>query len=827
MKKITYYILIVLTAILVLGCTPQGPTCSHEWTDWEVKLEATCSEDGYKTRNCILCGQESKETISKTGQHHFINGVCACGEREGMFSVKHQHSFTDSVCVCGYIEDNCLHELETKQMPANRYNGHFVVLNYEECNKCNKKYIDLGQLRIIMTGIIDSEEDLEIVETDEYVRQTMYIDTDNDRISCVLTMIMFGNSENDNVVYLEIKENDEVIFDGEVNIAMPQHEHKYTNNICECGKVEKYCTHTSSEKVEVSLNEFNTCINSFEYHICSKCKEKYIESELFDELYELHEEIWNYDYKSYNDCDIQKAEFRSSSCPLAIETVFVEEEPVYCKFISLIEELDGLDGIFYINTVSEPPVHVHEFVNGMCICGAREEENIPLYSEEELKNLDTTVYFWHAYGQSIQAILDNIIKEFNKIYPNIKIEHASQGGYTDLRDKIAKSIRIGAAPTLAVAYPDDVLLYLQGHAVSDLDKFVNHPVYGLTDQQLNDFIENYLDEGKIYDSEGTLYSLPFNKSAEVVYFNASWFERHGLLEKYNLGQIKNGVFVRNKNAHLTWEDIEEIGKYYVSTSEYQQNYNYLLSYESEANLFVNLTKQWQGEYVEITGLNQGSYVFNNKQSKDAIKWFRDGYNQGYFVTPYGLGSQFASDAFLQEQVKMIICSSAAYAYNNPQDNFVLGVLPYPQKEAAYGKGEDEYVLQDGINISLFNCRDKDEQLAGWLFMKFLTTWHPELTYEEQPTVIWCENTWYLPNIKTLANHEKYKSFLFDNDNNNTKKILSQVVEIYNEQVSKNYIIPPFNGSSFGREEVEYLVLSVLYAEFSIDSAYESAISKLQ
>ena len=60
--------------------------------------------------------------------------------------------------------------------------------------------------------------------------------------------------------------------------------------------------------------------------------------------------------------------------------------------------------------------------------GDKSYGEIPEYSEAELKNLKAEVTFWHAMGQSNQAAIDKIIKSFNKLYPNITVTQASQGG---------------------------------------------------------------------------------------------------------------------------------------------------------------------------------------------------------------------------------------------------------------------------------------------------------------------------------------------------------------------------------------------------------------
>ena len=483
-------------------------------------------------------------------------------------------------------------------------------------------------------------------------------------------------------------------------------------------------------------------------------------------------------------------------------------------------------------------------------CGGNEQGNIKDnnelgdYTSDELKNLEAEVTFWHAMGQSNQAVIDEIIKVFNELYPNITVTQQNQGGYTELRDKIAKSIRIGEQPTIAQAYPDHISLYLQ--AVRELDSYVDHPQYGLTQNQINDYITTYYQEGKIYDTEGTLYSLPFNKSTEVLFINASWFQEHGLLEKYNLGQIVtsnagNKVFQASENAHLSWEDIEEIGKYFIQTPEYtglsaadKLDY-YAFSYDSEANLFITITQQWGGEYTKLTGEGEGEFVFDNQESKAAIKWYFDSYKAGYFVTASKWdGADYTSDQFTSGKVKMSIGSSAGASYNDPGDKFVLGVLPYPQKESAYAGETEKYVIQQGTNVALFKCDDAKEELAGWLFLRHLTTWNQTEGFpvEKQPTYIWCTKTGYFPILQSLRNSKLYDDFLngityVDGNPVVEDRSLTATVSIVGyDQRDSFYTSPSFPGTSTCRDLVENLIEAVMYANVSIDDAYSAALNEL-
>lgn len=48
-------------------CNAVRPAGTHVWGDWTVTKEATCTEDGSKTRSCTSCGHSETEVIAKLG----------------------------------------------------------------------------------------------------------------------------------------------------------------------------------------------------------------------------------------------------------------------------------------------------------------------------------------------------------------------------------------------------------------------------------------------------------------------------------------------------------------------------------------------------------------------------------------------------------------------------------------------------------------------------------------------------------------------------------------------------------------------------------------
>lgn len=97
------------------------PNCTHQYGDWSVVLEETCTSIGYSLRTCSLCGYKDYKFTRATG-HSFVytatieqpdcvlDGVkllscIECGTVKSEAIPAHGHSFENSVCGnCGISE---------------------------------------------------------------------------------------------------------------------------------------------------------------------------------------------------------------------------------------------------------------------------------------------------------------------------------------------------------------------------------------------------------------------------------------------------------------------------------------------------------------------------------------------------------------------------------------------------------------------------------------------------------------------------------------------------------------------------------------------------
>lgn len=440
-----------------------------------------------------------------------------------------------------------------------------------------------------------------------------------------------------------------------------------------------------------------------------------------------------------------------------------------------------------------------------------------------------TITYWHANGAALTTVLESIRDEFVEKYPNITVDLVSYGDYTTLRDTVTGAITAGNTPTAAQTYPDHVAVYLDGGALVSLDSYIKDERYGLSQEELNQFLPGFLGEGTIYDEDGTRYALPFNKSTEILYYNKDVFEANGW------------------TVPETWDDVIEICKAWQATDHYKAAVEKWggkvagMSYDSEANLFITLTQQWGGTYTAFDENGQGIFsafgvdADSTAKSKAALSWYLEQFNNKYIATTSYFGADYSSTAFLNGQCIMTVGSSAGAGYNDGMDTtkntetlFETGVSAYPQKAGTYSETKGN-VIQQGTNVSLFKCTDPQEQLAGWLWLKHMTSYESALA--------WATETAYFPIRYDVLNSDEYqdhiKGIVRAEDGSivsENQTIAARAKEAGLKQQNWFYTNVAFFGSSKARDEAETLVQAILYGTdgqtLSIDAAYANALRRL-
>lgn len=423
---------------------------------------------------------------------------------------------------------------------------------------------------------------------------------------------------------------------------------------------------------------------------------------------------------------------------------------------------------------------------------------------------EVTITFYHTIGSTKTHTLDDYIVEFNKLYPNIHVVYESVGGYDDLRDQISTQITVGNQPNIAYCYPDHVALYNLAGAVATLDNLINSDIVvtradgtteilGLTAEQQADFIEGYYNEGRQF-GDGLMYTMPFSKSTEVLYYNKTFFDANGI------------------EVPTTWEELEAVC---AKIKEIDPT-SIPLGYDSESNWFINMCEQYNSPYTSATG---DHYLFNNETNREFVKLFRSWYEKGYLTTQklYGAYTSGLFTSTTNPKSYMSIGSSAGATYQRPAKvdgayPFEVGIASIPQVSQ-----DNRKVISQGPSLVIFDKANAQEVVASWLFVKYLTT---SVDFQAAFSM----DSGYVPVIKSVMENAVYADFIANADGYDNIAALSAKACL--EQEDAYYTSPAFNGSSTARDQVGALLSKCLStATDNVDAmilqAFQDAIDECE
>ena len=411
-----------------------------------------------------------------------------------------------------------------------------------------------------------------------------------------------------------------------------------------------------------------------------------------------------------------------------------------------------------------------------------------------------TIRFYNQMGQKNLDILNTYITEFNKIYPQITVEVSTFGNYDDVRDQIKTEINVGSQPNIAYCYPDHVALYNMAKATVQLDGLIDSTEsdgaggqIGLTEAQKADFVEAYYNGGAMF-GDGLMYTMPFCKSTEVLYYNKTFFEANNL------------------TVPTTWDEMEEVCK---KIKEIEPKC-IPLGYDSESNWFITMCEQYKSPYTSATGEH---YLFNNETNRAFVKKINEWFNKGY-VTTYKMLKAYTSGLFTTDDEVhsyMSIGSSAGASYQCPKERadgtypFEVGIAMIPQVDPASPK-----VISQGPDVCIFLKDNPQEVIASWLFVKYLTT---SVEFQAEYGL----KTGYVPVLKSVSDNEFYKAEVAKADGNKHLPETAAMLTIAHPDAY--YVAPAFNGSSTARDEVGALLAKCMAYTSDVDKQIEKAFEE--
>ncbi|MFH0792897.1 MAG: ABC transporter substrate-binding protein [bacterium] len=346
--------------------------------------------------------------------------------------------------------------------------------------------------------------------------------------------------------------------------------------------------------------------------------------------------------------------------------------------------------------------------------------------KEETPREKVVVTFWHAMSAKHQECITEIIKAFEMANPDIDVQDVYQGDYTTLNQKVVAALTT-SPPTLAQMYESWTTQYLERKRLVPVQNFFSGPD-GFTKEELEDIPAVFRQDSTWGQ---TMVTIPFNKSAYVLFYNEDMLKRAGF-----------------DGPPKTWDEMREMAiKLTVTPPGAPKPEVYGLGIRSNIESFTTQLYLNDGSYMDR---DFKQLLFNSKEGLEALQSLADLAHKDHvaMVDPAYFNGPFGS-----EKIAMYTGSTAAFPFNDKAvgNKFTWRAAPMPHATGKKGR-----TLFQGTNVGMFAGKSEAEQRAGWKFIKFLTN--------TENSAKWAIATGYLPIRYSAIKTDVFQKYMASNPN---------------------------------------------------------------
>lgn len=407
-----------------------------------------------------------------------------------------------------------------------------------------------------------------------------------------------------------------------------------------------------------------------------------------------------------------------------------------------------------------------------------------------------TVTVWHYYNGAQQEAFNQLVAEFNDTYGKdngIIVESFSQGNTTDLENNVLASVnkKVGAAalPSIFAAYADTA------YTVDKLGYVVDLLPY-FTEDELDKFIDSYIDEGR-FTPESGLKIFPVAKSPELFMLNKTDWDKFASATGAQLSDIS------------TIEGITETAKKYYEwtdslTPDIPEDGKAFFGRDAFANYFIIGALQNGMEITSVSVRASGSdgktvLTFN----KDIVKKIWDNYYVPYINGYFASSGRFRSDDIKTGNIVAFVGSSSGATFF-PSEVILSDTESYPIEmavmEAPQFENGQNYAVQQGAGMVVTETNPK-EIYASVQFLKWFTS--------DERNIRFSAASGYLPVTKSANNTEKILANI-ENSQSTTSEIISAAVNTVNNNTL--YTPKAFENGTKTRNILEYSMSDLASAD---------------
>lgn len=319
-----------------------------------------------------------------------------------------------------------------------------------------------------------------------------------------------------------------------------------------------------------------------------------------------------------------------------------------------------------------------------------------------------TITFWHAMSGSRLGVLESIIEDFNISQPDYVVKPLFTGSYAETLTKYVAAFPSKTGPNIVQVYEVGTQTMIDSGAIT--------PVYEIPGMlgETWDWAQYVIPITNYYSVEGKLWSMPFNSSTAMLYYNKDLFKAAGL---------------DPNKPPTTWKEMEEYGDKLLTSGLVDHVY----STGWPDWIFEQALAIHDHLYADNDNGRSGlakKVVFNDDFGLMVFDTWTRLHKKGIYI--FGGAEYSANSAFNSGQIAMLIQSTSSLAGIIKAAQFEVGTSFYPRFEG-YPIGNS---IIGGGSLWVTKGQSEEELRGVWEFLKFLG--------QKENAIKWHKGTGYFP-----------------------------------------------------------------------------------
>lgn len=319
-----------------------------------------------------------------------------------------------------------------------------------------------------------------------------------------------------------------------------------------------------------------------------------------------------------------------------------------------------------------------------------------------------TINFWHAMSGSRLKVIESIIENFNATHPEFEVKPLFTGSYAETLTKYVAAYPSKTGPNIVQVYEVGTQTMIDSDAII--------PVYQIPGmlEETWDWAQYVIPISNYYSVDGNLWSMPFNSSTAMLYYNKDLFKAAGL---------------DPNKPPSTWKEMEEYGEKLLASGLVDHAY----STGWPDWIFEQALAIHDHLYADNDNGRSGlakKVLFNDDFGLMVFETWTRLHDKGIYI--FG-GSEYApNSAFNAGQIAMLIQSTSSLAGIIKACEFKVGTSFYPRFDG-YPVGNS---IIGGGSLWVTKGQSKEELRGVWEFLKYIG--------QKDIAIEWHKGTGYFP-----------------------------------------------------------------------------------